>query len=52
LLTDNKGNVKLADFGCSRFINKLQNLELTSSIITRNFNGTPYFAAPEIIMNI
>jgi len=54
-LTDNKGNVKLADFGCSRFILQLQNIPLTSytgSITTMNFNGTPYFSAPEILMNI
>ena len=41
ILLDKNGNIALADFGISKFIDK--------SEITKSFVGTPEYVAPEII---
>lgn len=43
ILVDNKGDLKLADFGASA------RLELGETQDTGNINGTPYFMAPEVL---
>lgn len=51
-LCDVNGNVKLADFGASKFIKDIVNEMKSSSTSTKKFDsfiGTPHFMSPEVI---
>ncbi|KAK9041846.1 hypothetical protein V6N11_016935 [Hibiscus sabdariffa] len=45
ILVDNKGNIKLADFGASK-----QVVELATVTGAKSMKGTPYWMAPEVIL--
>ncbi|GMI65346.1 MAP KINASE KINASE KINASE 1, NPK1-related protein kinase 1 [Hibiscus trionum] len=45
ILVDNKGNIKLADFGASK-----QVVELATITGAKSMKGTPYWMAPEVIL--
>lgn len=45
ILVDNKGNIKLADFGASK-----QVVELATVSGAKSMKGTPYWMAPEVIL--
>ncbi|XVF57436.1 hypothetical protein PTKIN_Ptkin06aG0205100 [Pterospermum kingtungense] len=45
ILVDNKGNIKLADFGASK-----QVVELATISGAKSMKGTPYWMAPEVIL--
>ncbi|XP_010272040.1 PREDICTED: mitogen-activated protein kinase kinase kinase NPK1-like isoform X2 [Nelumbo nucifera] len=45
ILVDNKGCIKLADFGASKKV-----VELANMLSTKSMKGTPYWMAPEVIL--
>ncbi|CAL5335097.1 unnamed protein product [Camellia sinensis] len=45
ILVDNKGCIKLADFGASKKV-----IELATMIGAKSMKGTPYWMAPEVIL--
>lgn len=47
ILSDEKGNVKLADFGSSKIISELKNI--SQSEFCNSMKGSLYWMAPELL---
>ena len=50
ILSDEKGNVKLADFGASRIIEIIPHQNLVESDMCSSLKGSLYWMAPEILL--